>query len=145
MFRWLKTIKEQIKMSKLLKNKVAIHIASEVVVLLGLTYYFSSKNRKLLEHIEDLSQRLEEHEEVIQSHTDILNRLVQARMMPQQVKPQTPPPIITPFSKKPSKKTKGHFKKPSPPPQSSSEDEAEEFNDGDLDDELADEFAELDE
>ena len=51
---------------KLLDNKQLLHIASEVVVLVGLTFYFSSKNKKLLGHVEELAQRLEEQEDKIQ-------------------------------------------------------------------------------
>lgn len=64
-------------MSKLIDNKQIIHIASEIVVIIGITFYFSSKNRKLLEHIEDLSQRLEEQEDLIQKHEQIIKQLVQ--------------------------------------------------------------------
>jgi uncharacterized protein YoxC len=51
---------------KIFDNKQLIHIASEVVVLIGLTFYFSSKNKKLLGHVEELAQRLEEQEDRIQ-------------------------------------------------------------------------------
>lgn len=63
-------------MSTLLKNKQQmIHIVSEVVVLLGLTFYFSSKNKKLMQHIEDLAQRLEEQEDNIQKHDQLIRQL----------------------------------------------------------------------
>lgn len=45
-----------------LTNPLVIHIASEVVVLLGLTLYFSSKNRALANHINGLQHRLEDQE-----------------------------------------------------------------------------------
>ena len=64
-------------MSSLLQNKQIAHIATEVVVLLCVTFYFSSKNKKLLEHIEDLSQRLEDQEDSIQKHDQIIKQLVQ--------------------------------------------------------------------
>ena len=62
-------------MSKLLENKQIIHIATEIVVLIGITFYFSSKNKKLLSHIEDLSQRLEDQEDLIQKHEQIIKQL----------------------------------------------------------------------
>jgi len=65
-------------MSKLLENKQMIHIATEIVVLIGITFYFSSKNKKLSEYIEDLSQRLEDQEDLIQKHEQIIRQLVQA-------------------------------------------------------------------
>ena len=48
---------------KLLKNERLVHIVSEAVVILGVTFYFSSKNKQLQNHIDQLAQRLEEQEE----------------------------------------------------------------------------------
>ena len=64
-------------MSKLLENKQIIHIATEIVALIAIVFYFSSKNKKLLDHIEDLSQRLEDQEDLIQKHEQIIRQLVQ--------------------------------------------------------------------
>ena len=64
-------------MSKVLEKKDMIHIATEIVVLIGITFYFSSKNKKLLDHIEDLSKRLEEQEDIVQKHEKIIMQLVQ--------------------------------------------------------------------
>ena len=64
-------------MSTILEKKHMIHILTEVVVLVALTFYFSSKNKKLLEHIEDLSKRLEEQEEIVQNHEKIIQQLVE--------------------------------------------------------------------
>lgn len=49
------------------ENKDIIHIASEVVVLLGVVFYFSSKNKKLLDDMNALSDRVEEQEKQIQN------------------------------------------------------------------------------
>jgi hypothetical protein len=57
-----------------MENKQIIHIASEVVVLCGLTFYFSSKNKKLMGHIEELAQRLEEQEDHIQKLEQLAQR-----------------------------------------------------------------------
>jgi hypothetical protein len=63
-------------MSKLLENKQAIHIATEVVVLLGTVYYFSSKNKKLTDDIGELTQRIEEQDErILKLETAISNIL----------------------------------------------------------------------
>lgn len=51
----------------LFDNKQMVHIVSEVVVLLGITLYFSSKNKKLMNHIEELAQRLEQQDDRLQS------------------------------------------------------------------------------
>lgn len=71
--------------SKLFENKQLIHIVSEVVVLIGLTFYFSSKNKKLLGHIEELAQTVEQQEDrlqkteqaIVQLSTDIGKSLEQ--------------------------------------------------------------------
>jgi hypothetical protein len=63
-------------MSQILENKQMIHIVSEVVVLIGLTFYFNQKNKKLLNHIEDLAQRIEEQEDLLQKHENIIKKLV---------------------------------------------------------------------
>ena len=62
---------------KLFDNKQLVHIASEIVVLIGLTFYFSSKNKKLLGHIEELAQRLEEQEDNIQKLETSLQQMGQ--------------------------------------------------------------------
>lgn len=49
--------------TSMLDTKQIIHIAAEAVVLLGITVYFSSQNKKLTATIEELSQRLEEQED----------------------------------------------------------------------------------
>lgn len=72
-------------MSKLLENKQMVHIASEVVVIMGITFYFSRQNKQLREHIEDLAQRLEEQEDHIQKLEQTLTKLgsmVQTQIVP---------------------------------------------------------------
>jgi hypothetical protein len=64
-------------MSKLLDNKQQIiHIVSEVIILIGITYYFSSKNKKIMQYIEDLSQRIDEQEDTIQKHDKLIKQLI---------------------------------------------------------------------
>ena len=53
-----------------------IHIASEIVVIIGLTFYFNQKNKKLMSHIEDLSQRIEEQEDLLQKHEQVIRKMV---------------------------------------------------------------------
>ena len=55
-----------------------IHIASEIVVVIGLTFYFNQKNKKLMSHIEDLSQKIEEQEDLLQKHEQIIKKLVES-------------------------------------------------------------------
>jgi hypothetical protein len=64
-------------MSTLLENKQIIHVASEIVVLTGLTFYFSQKNKKLTGHIEDLAERIEEQEDLLQKHEQVIRKLVE--------------------------------------------------------------------
>ena len=70
--------------SRILDNKQLIHIASEVVVITGLVFYFSSKNRKLMEHIEELAQKVEEQEDHIQKLEQGMHRLseIVSRLVP---------------------------------------------------------------
>jgi hypothetical protein len=63
-------------MSKLLDNKQIIHIVSEIFVISGITIYFSSQNKKLLNHINDLTQRIDDQEELIQTHEKKIAQLV---------------------------------------------------------------------
>ena len=65
-------------MSKLLENKQIVHIAAEIVTIISVVFYFSSKNKKLLEHIENLSIRLDEQDEIIQKHEQIIIQLIAA-------------------------------------------------------------------
>ena len=62
-------------MAKLIENKQMIHIASEIVVVIGLTFYFNQKNKKLMSHIEDLSQRIEEQEDLLQKHEQVIKKM----------------------------------------------------------------------
>ena len=62
----------------MLENKQMVHIASEIIVLVGMTYHFNKQNRSLRNHIEDLAQRVEEQEDLIQKHETIIKKLVDA-------------------------------------------------------------------
>jgi hypothetical protein len=66
-------------MSNLFENKTMIaHIAVESVIILGVTIYFSQKNKKLMGHINDLIHRIEEQEDIIQKHEQLINNLSNA-------------------------------------------------------------------
>jgi len=62
-------------LSSLFDNKQIIHIATEVVALIAVTFYFSSKNKKLQADIEGLAQRLEEQENRLEKLENILSQL----------------------------------------------------------------------
>ncbi len=53
-----------------------IHIVSEVVVLAGLFFYINTKNKKLINRINELTQRLEEQEDIIQKHENMILKLI---------------------------------------------------------------------
>jgi len=66
-------------MSKILENKsFVIHIAAEIIIITGISFYFSQKNKKIMGHINDLIQRIEEQEDTIQKHEQLINNLTNA-------------------------------------------------------------------
>ena len=101
-------------------NKQIIHIATEVITIIGLTIYFSRQNKKLYESIEVLTNSLNEQTEIIKKHEDIINNLletVQRLISQQQIKqqPQNPhiiqqQPTIQPQNKT-TKPQNSHFMK----------------------------------
>lgn len=116
-------------MSKIFENKQLIHIATEVVILVALVYYFNQKNRKLLNIVEDLAQRVEEQEDLIQKHEEIIKKMVdtlnklstyspQSQFTPQpqpprKQKPQSPPQEV---QQRITKKSVRHTEPPLPTP-----------------------------
>ncbi len=101
-----------------MENKQMVHIASEVVVLLGLTFYFNQKNKKMMGHIEDLAQRLEDQEDLLQKHEQVIKNLVTFinNQQPNPVPHQQPAPTPQP---QPVAKT-GKNRAPVSPPSSPS-------------------------
>ncbi len=114
-----------------LQNKQAIHIISEVVVLLGITYYFTQKNKILMNHIEDLANRMEELEEKLVEQGKIIKQLVQfinTGYIPNKNVPKKPTQNVN------IKKQKKNIQEP---------DFDEELNSEILDKELEEEYLEL--
>ena len=134
-----------------------VHILSEVVVLVGLTFYFNQKNKKLMAHIEDLAQRVEEQEDLLQKHDQIIKQVVdhigkQQAMMQQKVIPS----VVSQARSSPRRKVRSKRRTPqqssqppvrvhfAPEPQKAeSESESESESDGDLDAELEEELNDL--
>jgi hypothetical protein len=91
-------------MSKLLENKDTVRIVVESVVLLGVVFYFSNKNKKMMEHIGDLTQRLEEQEDRIEK-LEKLMKLTEDNYMkpvnkvnkPKPVFKSLPKPVVVPL------------------------------------------------
>ena len=60
---------------KIMENKpLVLHVLAEALVIIGIVFYFSSKNKKLLSHIEELSQTVEEQEDRIQKLENSLEK-----------------------------------------------------------------------
>ena len=132
-----------------------VHIISEVVVLVGLTFYFNQKNKKLLAHIEDLAQRVEEQEDLLQKHDRIIKQVVDHISKQQQVMQQNV--MSTRPNNKPKTASLKKVSKPVQPPpvketppirvhfaqKEDSESESESESESDLDAELAEELNDL--
>jgi hypothetical protein len=148
-----------------MENKQMVHIASEIVVLFGLTFYFNQKNKKLMSHIEDLAQKVEEQDDLLQKHEQVIKKMVEfinQNPSPQSVlvqtqhhKPKkilakevhTKPPLTV--RKQPMKESpqKVSFKTDIPKETKVEQytEEEEEEDESDLDAELAEELRELEE
>lgn len=61
--------------TKLFDNKQIIHMVSEAVVLFGISFYFSSQNKKLMSHIEELAHRIEEQDDKIQQMGTVIEQM----------------------------------------------------------------------
>ena len=55
-----------------------MHVAAEVVVLIGIIYYINQKNATCAKNIDKLVQRIEEQEDIIQRHEQLINKLISA-------------------------------------------------------------------
>jgi hypothetical protein len=150
-------------MSKLLENKQLLHVAGEVVILLGVTYFITQKHKKIMAHVEDLAQRLEEQDEMIQKHEQVIRKLVETiNSRP----PAMSHPTLGPLRSQqapPQRTILKRKKKPKPPPVQVPEpahiqilervpepkvqfvDSDESDEDEDLDSELRNELSELEE
>ena len=60
---------------KSLDKTTMMHIAGEAIVVIGLVFYFSNKNKRLTSHIEELAQRIEEQEDQIQKLENSLSQI----------------------------------------------------------------------
>ena len=128
-------------MTNVLEQKQIIHIVVEIVVLTGVSFYFASKNKQLSSSIQALSKKLEEQEEIIQRHEQILMQLVKSVNQNNNnnvIKPVTVN-IIPDLPIKKNKDPKIVSVKAQPLKNEVSESE----NESDLDDEIEEELKEL--
>jgi hypothetical protein len=142
-------------MSKLLENKQLLHVAGEVVILLGVTYFFTQKHKKVMAHVEDLAQRLEEQDEMIQKHEQVIRKLVETINSRPAAIPQQSLGALRTHQHAPQRPILKRKKKPKPPvvlePEPEPEprvqfmesDDSDEDEDDDLDSELRNELSEL--
>ena len=135
-------------MSKLIENKQLVHIGSEIIVIIGLTFYFNNKNKKLVGQIEELSNRLQENEKLVAKHEDVIRQLVNLV--------NSRPPVPEQKSNNISKSKKHKHKQlplplpiqqPSKPKISfrDNNEDVDSDSDSDLDAEIAEELQELEE
>ena len=149
-----------------MENKQMIHIASEIVALVGLTFYFNQKNNKLLRHIENLAQKIEEQEDLLQKHENVIKKMLEfindqnkkntitspvltkhlettkTRKKPPVKEVHTKPPLKVPTPSKPEPKVSFNEQIFKTPIEQESE-ESTDSEESDLDAELAEELEEL--
>ena len=74
-----------------MENKTLLHIVLEIVIFTLLIYYFMKQNRILKNKCDDLYQKLEEQEIIINKHTDIINKILNNSQPRPQPRPQPNP------------------------------------------------------
>lgn len=62
-------------MSTFFETKNMIHICAEIITLIGITIYFSQKNKTMIGYIEALSKKIAEQEEIISKNTKSIETL----------------------------------------------------------------------
>ena len=119
-----------------MENKQIIHIASEIVALVGLTFYFNQKNKKLLSHIEKLAQKIQEQDDILQKHEHVIKKMLEFINDQNQKNTNIKPQVLakhlekTKTSKKPPQVKEIHTKPPlKVPTLSKSESSKVSFND----------------
>lgn len=139
-----------------MKNNQIIHITAEVIIITGVCFYFSRKTKALNNRIDILTQKLEEQQELINKHEDIISqllfRLSELNQYPisNPIPPIPPIPPIHSVNKKTNKKTNKKEKTVKQPKNIKKvrfdiplEEEEKELTEEELDEELKDELSEL--
>jgi len=100
-------------MPKFMKNnEQLVHIGCEILVVLILAYYFNRKNSSLFKHIEDISSRLEEQEDEIETLKSQLGKLVEIVTQQRSHRSSMTPPSSPPMKPKSSVFTPDHVTQP---------------------------------
>ena len=128
-------------MNRILENKQIIHMVSEVVIIASISYFFYQKNRKLSQEIENLAQLLQEQQNILDKHENLIKKLLDNQSYQQTVmhKPKLSEKVKT-IRREVVLPTKDEEPVP---PRVVRLDEPEEKNDSDLDDEIQSELNEL--
>lgn len=127
-------------MSYLTNNKIQlVHIASDIVVVSAMAIYFVKKNKSLVNTINELTKRVEEQNEILQKHEQMLKAILLQKQFAVQQPVYEPPVKMT--RKMSVESTK--VKKPIPKPISEISEMESEIDEEELDKELSEELAEL--
>jgi len=128
-------------MNRILENKQIIHMVSEVVIIASISYFFYQKNRKLSQEIENLTQLLQEQQNILEKHENLIKKLLDNQSYQQAVMHK---PKLAEKVKPIRREVVLPIKEEEPvPPRVVRLDEPEEKNDSDLDDEIQSELNEL--
>ena len=76
-------------MTRLIENNQIIHIAAELLVLVGLIVWMTHKNKQLLNHIEQLHHKQEEQDRLLQGHDSAIQQLMMVMQNMTQQKTQS--------------------------------------------------------
>ena len=63
-------------MNKIINNIQMLHILTEIIVISGITLYFSNKNKKITSHLEDISSRVDELEDLLSKKDEKIESLL---------------------------------------------------------------------
>jgi FtsZ-interacting cell division protein ZipA len=113
-------------------NKESIRTIIEIILLIAVCYYFNKKHSKTFKHLEEMSQRLEDQEDMIEKQNNLIKDLtekVEMLMTQKQVRqhespqyttaPPSPPKVTQYTTAPPSQKVTQlpQYEAPSPPSQ----------------------------
>ena len=78
----------------LLENKQIVHVVAEILVFVCVFVFVSQKTKKIMNHVNDLAQRVEDQEDVIQKHEQEIKELkALISTFISSEKPQLPPEV----------------------------------------------------
>jgi endonuclease III len=93
--------------TNMMENKQQmIHIIAEIVLMIAIVFYFNQKHKKVLSLVEDLAQRVEEQEDLLQKHEEVIKKLVEGFNVLQTEQYKTHPPQAMPQQTMPKKPLK---------------------------------------